>query len=300
MLTGLQDDDGWIAREQILGPEARSKVPREFQVQYPHYANPPTLFLVVAAFCDILTGKTAYRGHDSQYMGSKETATAFLKTIYPLMKQHYRWFRRTQSGDMSYTRPQHSGEGYRWRGRTPQHTLTSGLGDYPRSQMPHPGELHVDAISWVGAMAEALAQVAMFHGEDAEQALFSKQLADIRQSITALHWSADQAAFCDATIEDENKHTLVCHKGYVSLFPFMLGHIDPTDHRTGAVLDMIRDADQLWSPYGIRSLSKQDRLYGTAEIYWRSPIWININYLILKQLLVSVHTCADPVTMQWS
>jgi mannosyl-oligosaccharide glucosidase len=38
------DSDGWIPREQILGPEARSKVPSEFQVQYPHYANPPTLF----------------------------------------------------------------------------------------------------------------------------------------------------------------------------------------------------------------------------------------------------------------
>ena len=41
------DADGWIAREQILGDEARSKVPAEFQIQYPHYANPPTLFIVL-------------------------------------------------------------------------------------------------------------------------------------------------------------------------------------------------------------------------------------------------------------
>ncbi|KAL8867445.1 MAG: hypothetical protein Q9198_008511, partial [Flavoplaca austrocitrina] len=50
----LMNDDGWIAREQILGPEARSKVPPEFQIQYPHFANPPTLFLVVAAFLEYL------------------------------------------------------------------------------------------------------------------------------------------------------------------------------------------------------------------------------------------------------
>jgi mannosyl-oligosaccharide glucosidase len=43
----LMDSEGWIAREQILGLEARSKVPAEFQVQYPHYANPPTLFMIV-------------------------------------------------------------------------------------------------------------------------------------------------------------------------------------------------------------------------------------------------------------
>ena len=50
----LMDEDGWIGREQILGPEARSKVPSEFQVQYPHYANPPTLFMVINSFLDKL------------------------------------------------------------------------------------------------------------------------------------------------------------------------------------------------------------------------------------------------------
>jgi mannosyl-oligosaccharide glucosidase len=48
------DDDGWIAREQILGHEARSKVPPEFQIQYPHYANPPTLFLIIEGFMERL------------------------------------------------------------------------------------------------------------------------------------------------------------------------------------------------------------------------------------------------------
>jgi mannosyl-oligosaccharide glucosidase len=41
--ANLIDEKGWLAREQILGDEARSKVPAEFQVQYPHFANPPTL-----------------------------------------------------------------------------------------------------------------------------------------------------------------------------------------------------------------------------------------------------------------
>ncbi|KAK1912124.1 hypothetical protein P3342_009723 [Pyrenophora teres f. teres] len=50
----LMDEDGWIGREQILGAEARSKVPEEFQVQYPHYANPPTLFMVLTSFLDKL------------------------------------------------------------------------------------------------------------------------------------------------------------------------------------------------------------------------------------------------------
>jgi mannosyl-oligosaccharide glucosidase len=34
-------------------------------------------------------------------------------------------------------------------------------------------------------------------------------------------------------------------------------------------------------------LSKKDEFYGTGENYWRGPIWMNINYLAVSQLLVS-------------
>ena len=41
----LMDETGWIPREQILGPEARSRVPVEFQPQHRDHANPPAFFL---------------------------------------------------------------------------------------------------------------------------------------------------------------------------------------------------------------------------------------------------------------
>ncbi|CAI7855873.1 unnamed protein product, partial [Closterium sp. NIES-53] len=41
----LLNADGWIPREQILGDEARSKVPEEFIQQHVSNGNPPTLFL---------------------------------------------------------------------------------------------------------------------------------------------------------------------------------------------------------------------------------------------------------------
>jgi mannosyl-oligosaccharide glucosidase len=296
----LMDEDGWIGREQILGPEARSKVPEEFQVQYPHYANPPTLFMVVTSFLDKLDAQKTDSSNEkllnekSYYMhlANREAALEYLRTLYPLLKRHYFWFRNTQAGDIkSYDREAFSTkEGYRWRGRTPQHILTSGLDDYPRAQPPHPGELHVDLISWMGMMTRAIKRIAVYLDENDDAAEFAKYDEAITRNIDDLHWSDKAKTYCDATIDDYEEHAHVCHKGYISLFPFLTGLMDKDSKRLGAILDLIADEDELWSPYGLRSLSKSDELYHTGEDYWRGPIWMNMNFLAVQQLLVCTDT----------
>jgi mannosyl-oligosaccharide glucosidase len=278
-------------------------VPAEFQTQYPHYANPPTLFFILSTFVDKLTSDS--HGGDAEYapqLLSKDSATAYLSDIYPLLKRHYNWFRKTQQGEISsYDRTASSmKEGYRWRGRTPTHCLPSGLDDYPRPQPPHPGELHVDAISWVGLMSTSLSKIAKFLGEEDDTAIFTKQLSAIKQNIAELHWSEGEGVFCDATIDEFEENTLACHKGYISLFPYILGLLDPaTDSaKISKIISNIADPDTLFSPHGIRSLSQADALYASGENYWRSPVWININYLILRQLLDTAQSPAAPAKLK--
>lgn len=293
----LMDDDGWIAREQILGPEARSKVPPEFQVQYPHYANPPTLFLIIESLAEKVKGIDSSKVESDDtvndvrtvHLHDRDALLSYLNSIYPLLKRQYFWFRKTQHGDLkSYDREASSlVEGYRWRGRSVRHILTSGLDDYPRPQPPHPGELHVDLISWVGMMTRSLKNIAevLELADDINE--FTKYETAILKNIEDLHWDEKEKMYCDATIDDYEEHVHVCHKGYISLFPFMTGLMDAKHPHLGAVLDLIADPEELWSPFGIRSLSKNDEFYGTDENYWRGPIWINMNYLVLKNLLVS-------------
>ncbi|KAI1096975.1 glycoside hydrolase family 63 protein [Rostrohypoxylon terebratum] len=293
----LMDEDGWIAREQILGDEARSKVPAEFQVQYPHYANPPTLYLVLEAFTERLMktngSQTTRKEHlapdtvlENAHVDNPELGIEYLRSLYPLLKRQFKWFKRTQFGDIKgYDREAYSTkEAYRWRGRSVQHILTSGLDDYPRPQPPHPGELHVDLMSWMGLSAKVLAKIADFVGLPEDVQEYNKALDGISHNLADLHWSKTAGAFCDATIDDFEEHTLVCHKGYISLFPFLLGLLEPNDPKLGKVLDLLGDEEELFSPYGIRSLSKKSEFYGTGENYWRSPVWINMNYLAIIQL----------------
>lgn len=296
----LMDSDGWIAREQILGNEARSKVPAEFQVQYPHYANPPTLFFILDEFVRRLSkaNDTAVPivgseipetdANQNSHVNNPEVASQYLQAIYPLLKRQYHWFRRTQSGDLAtYDREATSGkEAYRWRGRTVQHILTSGLDDYPRPQPPHPGELHVDLISWMGVMAKSLKNIATYLGEEDDVSELTRNEKGILANIEDLHWSEKHQTYCDATIDEYEENVHVCHKGYISIFPFITGLLAPDSPRIGAILDTIEDPEHLWTDFGLRSLSKSDEFYGTGENYWRGPIWMNMNYLAVRELLV--------------
>jgi mannosyl-oligosaccharide glucosidase len=285
----LMDEDGWIAREQILGAEARMKVPEEFQVQYPHYANPPTLFLTLTNFIDKLLANVNTAA-DSEYapqLLDADLAKKYLGELYPLLKRHYEWFRRTQKGDLtSYDRPNtHPKEAYRWRGRTERHCLTSGQDDFPRAQPPHPGELHVDALAWVSLMSSSLAKISTFLGETDDHDLFAKHLTAQKANLVDLHWSSEHGTFCDATIDEFEEHRLVCHHGYVTLLPFMVGLVsEAQEDKIKPLLDVLADESHLWSPHGIRSLAVSDALYGTDENYWRGPVWMNMNYLILRRL----------------
>ena len=170
-----------------------------------------------------------------------------------------------------------------------QHTLTSGLDDYPRAIPPHPAELHIDTLSWVGLMANILGKLATYLNHPAEVTKYAGDLDRVKRTAEIIHWSQDSQAFCDTTIEnDDVLH--VCHKGYMSLFPFLVGLLEPSKPQLGEILNLMSNEKELWSSHGLRSLSLKDPYYGKDENYWRGPIWININYLAIRALLVRLNT----------
>jgi mannosyl-oligosaccharide glucosidase len=284
----IMDDSGWIAREYILGPEARSKVPYEFQIMYPHHANPPTLFLVAKAITEKLHGEQPYSGAPSKYLDDKELAQQLLQKLFVQLKNHYFWFRDTQKGNATSVilQDRRQLDVYRWRGRTSQHILPSGLDDYPRPQPPSLRELHVDAASWVGLMATVLRDMSKTLGRG-DATVFESHRSAITASLERIHWSSQLRSYCDTTLGEEG-FVHVCHQGYVSLMPFLAGLLEHDHLHMGDVLDLMRDERKLWSPHGLRSLSLSDEFYGKDENYWRGPVWININFLAVQRLLVRI------------
>jgi len=320
------NDLGWIPREQILGDEARSRVPQEFQVQRPYIANPPTMYLAIHALirryylandetlakvvCDAADDVAAVEvdadgtpmnnanDDDDDACQSRLSATRgkvknFLDNNWHLLVLNFEWYRLTQRS------PHDEEASFRWAGRTPQHNLPSGLDDYPRYPNVTEHEGHVDIHSWMIRLNEIMSELGQLlgHAEQAQQ--WQETAVRLKQSLNAYHWHDVRHAYQDYAMvpqvlegEDWSNASGPIHKvfadhiGYVSAFPFLLQVLDASTsmNELKHILQQLGDADGMWSDYGLRSLAKNDALYGTEEDYWRGSIWMNMNYLAVKAL----------------
>ncbi|RCK56264.1 putative mannosyl-oligosaccharide glucosidase [Candida viswanathii] len=215
----LIDDDGWIAREQILD------------------CQPPTLTLVLTYLLDSIA-ESKFGDINEPKNIDERLSKENLGRGLPEVEVPPRMFRRTQ-------------QGYGFTSRC--------------------GGVEVDLISWIGIMTRSLKMMAEIIENEEDVAKYQQLENDIIENIESLHWSP----------QDKTYNVFACFKGYISLFPFLTKLIPEHDVvKLQHIIDLIADPEELWSPFGIRSLSKSEELYKTGEDYWRSPIWIPINYLI--------------------
>jgi len=302
----LLNTEGWIPREQILGREARAKVPDEFVVQHNRNANPPTLLLTLHRLVREISDDMTDWWRD------------YLRRMWPRLVTWYGWFNTTQLGDTRGA--------YRWRGRNSSaqrelnpKTLTSGLDDYPRASHPTVDERHVDLRCWMALASQLMADISRLLGRrDGKKYEDTAVFLSDNGGLDALHWSVSHQAYMDWGLHTDDV-TLVRPKppphahpsqvsgekvrqvnsdpqlgfvnahGYVSLFPFLLQLLQPDSDKLGIILSSLTNPDLLYTPYGLRSLSKSSPLYMKRNTehdapYWRGPIWININFLTIRAL----------------
>ncbi|PAA92831.1 hypothetical protein BOX15_Mlig018855g3, partial [Macrostomum lignano] len=306
----LMNVNGWIPREQILGFEAKAKVPDEFVVQPDTNANPPTLFLAVEQLLPYLT-------RDGAGKADKE----FLRRLYPRLATWYAFFNTTQAGLLPGT--------YRWRGRDSNKvhqlnplTLSSGLDDYPRASHPTDEERHLDLLCWMAMASRVMAQIG-FAVDAPDWRKFSATWESLRAEshLDKYHWSEQLASYYDYGLHSERVRLErpqppklkpgqpppqtppkkirrvdveprlghVPGFGYVSLFPMLMRLLQPGSPRLGKILTDLADPKLLWTAYGLRSLSPQSSMYNRHNTeddppYWRGAIWINANYLAVTAL----------------
>lgn len=268
---------GWLPREQILGGEARARVPAEFQVQKPTIANPPTLLLALYK----MTQSRSLEVEDDEF-------SEFVSAVFPALERQVEWYTSTQASKIP--------NAFAWKERTLDHCLASGLDDYPRASWLTEYEGHVDLHSWIVMMLRLMKKLSLWLAETSSDPVevigfhtkaeeYGARAATAHSSLFQLHWDASTQTFSDFALNPNTSRTdMIHHEGYVTLFPFILQLLDADSRELGATLDLLRDDNKVWSPFGILSLSRSDVDFGTKEDYWRGHIWMNINYLVLSAL----------------
>ena len=293
--------EGWIPREQILGDEARSRVPSEFVAQHPTHANPPSMILQIQNFA-------ASASSDEDF--------DFLERLLPHLRSWRDWYHRSQCGgniNCAEKRvPLYSKDfnasvdlRYRWRSRNRFHLLASGLDDYPRPvcKKLHQRELHVDMYCWAWLLTKTLndiERIVSAAGRRRRDSSSSSNNDDVFRvavpdevwlaKLDELHWNDDMKQYADLTgctrWNEMGPLHFSPYIGYVNLFPLLTMMIDDP----ARALSVIRLANKhLSSGFGLASLSIGSRSLllekrQQHENYWTGPVWININFMFLRAL----------------
>ncbi|CAM6098441.1 unnamed protein product [Calypogeia fissa] len=305
----LVNVEGWIPRELILGEEALSKVPALYINQYTDNANPPALMLVLKFLAE------KYESEKKKGLATKADAE-FFKAVFPRLDVWFNWFLTSQIGKEPDT--------YYWHGRDADtdvelnpKCLTSGLDDYPRASHPTDDERHVDLRCWIAFAANCMSLFARLSGAPTEK--YDKMFTELSNlnRLNELHYDTETGRYVDYGFHSENielrwknienpvtglpervlrrevleppKLGWIPQFGLNSLFPFLMRLIPNDSSILGDHLKMLESPDLLWTDYGLRSLATSSSIYMkyNSEFeapYWRGPVWININYLVLSAL----------------
>ncbi|CAM9340838.1 unnamed protein product, partial [Hapterophycus canaliculatus] len=235
-VAGVGCSGGWLPREQILGEEARRRVPAPFMAQDISVANPPTLLLLVESLlhglsdpesgesstaqvdvCAADVGKdvpvssagcstTPMKDEQVQEQEQEQELRVFLRKAYPLLDSWIRWLLITQ-------RPGATGWGgqakeaplgaFQWRGRDPDDdrlnalTLASGLDDYPRASHPsHNDEAHVDVVSWLALACRVMQSLSSALGVEGSVP-YGNLYDELLGGVFDFHWEEEEEAFFD-------------------------------------------------------------------------------------------------------
>jgi hypothetical protein len=79
--------------------------------------------------------------------------------------------------------------------------------------------------------------------------------------------------------------------GVANLFPLFMRLLPPDSPQLEPLLAQMTDSKQLWTPFGLRSLSTLSPYYMKwnskwSSPYWRGPVWINMsvgfNFLLFQ------------------
>lgn len=159
------------------------------------------------------------------------------------------------------------------------------MDDYPRAPFLTTEEAHLDLQVWMIVSSRAISRVAKILNKTDDSLYYANKVNDFTQALSEEFWDDSRGMFDDFFIDKSGEKQFDGHTGYLNFWPFFLNVLNTDDPRFEQTFkNLISEDAGLLTNYGIRSLSINDPYYRLGDNYWTSPIWMNINFLIISAL----------------
>jgi neutral trehalase len=160
--------------------------------------------------------------------------------------------------------------------------VESGVDNNP-AVMNKPADITegVDLQCYIYREYRAMALLAGKLGDSEDAAEYSNKAAALRERIRDDMWSNTEGTFLNIDSRTGKPiHVLT----WTDFVPLWAGIATQAQARQ-MIEEHILNPDEFWARYGIRTLAPAEPLYDPHHGYWRGPVWIISNYLIMHGLM---------------
>lgn len=138
----------------------------------------------------------------------------------------------------------------------------------------------VDLQSYIYREYLALAFLARRLDEPRDAQRYQEKAASLKALMQRRLWSEGDGAYWNI---ESRTGRFVKIKTWTNFVPLWAGIASPAQAKR--MMATLLDPAQFWSPHGVRTLAKSETLYDPRAGYWRGPVWILSNYLMMHGLL---------------
>ncbi len=160
--------------------------------------------------------------------------------------------------------------------------VESGVDNNP-AVSDNPAEITegVDLQCYLYREYRAMEVIAGKLGKAEDAKTYSRKADDLRRLVQEKMWSGDDGMFLNI---DSRTQRAVRVKTWTNFVPLWAGLATPEQAKR-MIEEHLLNPKEFWSPYGVRTLAPDEPLYNPGSGYWRGPVWVISNYLMMRGLL---------------
>lgn len=226
---------------------------------------------------------------------------AFVAETYPALRAHYDWLarRRDPDGDglVTIIHPWESGwdssprwdrfadaapeddDGLRrWRARLVADLRRAG---HDAAALEAAGGFAVEAVDFNSIYAaglDALAELALLLGREAEAAAARRRARQVRDAVNERMWDPAAGYYWDLAGRAEDPIRCLTPAGLIALY----GGV-PDREQAARLVEHLRDPRRFWTRFPVPSVAVSEPTY-RPDAYWRGNVWASVNWLVIRGL----------------